>query len=254
MKTLLLDIGNSRLKWGVHENDAIEHVGGIELRKLRDQGMSTLTSRLPRDVDLAIACNVADKRFAGGVSESITERCGQDVFFVQSAAKACGVTNAYDEPGRLGVDRWVAMIGARAACRGACLVVDAGTAITLDALDADGRHLGGQIIPGLFLMAETLGKNTTDLPSISEGMSSDELSGLVFARSTTAAIAHGIHAAAAGAVERAMRTLVELGHDPTLLLTGGDAVALQNSLQIAAELRPHLVLEGLARLSLDSKK
>lgn len=253
MTLLLLDIGNSRLKWGVLENGAIDQRGNVELSEFQNQGLSLLASRLPRDVGSVIACNVAGKTIARSVSEAIASHCGQSVFFVQPAAEACGVTSAYQEPDRLGVDRWVAMIGARAAHNTSCLVVDAGTAITLDALDSEGQHLGGQIVPGLVLMADTLGENTSDLPSISMGKFKGELSGAGFARSTSAAITHGIFAAAVGAIELAVRTLTELGHDPTVLLTGGDAAVLQRHVRFTTELRPHLILEGLARLSLSNQ-
>jgi type III pantothenate kinase len=248
MKALLLDAGNTRLKWGLYGDGAIGRTGRVPLAKIREQGKTALTGKLPRDVDTVIACNVAGKAFAEKLSAIIRSHTGHEVRFVRSQAMACGVSNAYRQPGRLGVDRWVAMIGARAQCTSTCLIVDAGTAVTIDALSADGRHLGGQILPGLMVMADALGKNTSDLPKSRRSVS--VVAGLPdpFARSTAAAIAQGAIGAVAGAIERAVRALEQQGLSPAILLTGGDAALIQQSLATTVELRPNLVLEGLARL------
>jgi type III pantothenate kinase len=248
MKALLLDAGNTRLKWGLYGDGAIGRTGRVPLAKIREQGKTALTGKLPRDVDTVIACNVAGKVFAEKLSAIIRSHTGHAVRFVRSQATACGVSNAYRQPGRLGVDRWVAMIGARAHCTRTCLIVDAGTAVTIDALSADGRHLGGQILPGLMVMADALGKNTSDLPKSRRSVS--VVAGLPdpFARTTATAIAHGAIGAVAGAIERAVRALEQQGLSPAILLTGGDAGLIQQSLTTAVELRPNLVLEGLASL------
>lgn len=248
MKALLLDAGNTRLKWSLLDGETIGRAGSVTLASIREQGKSVLLRRLPRNVDAVIACNVAGKAFAAKLSALIRSHLGHEVRFVRSRAVACGVVNAYRQPGRLGADRWVAMIGARAACSGACLVVDAGTAVTIDALCADGRHLGGQILPGLRLMAHALSENTSDLPSLRQRASAAARPADLFARSTTAAIAQGTIGAVTGAIERAVRGLEQQGVKPTILLTGGDAPLLKKFLAIDAELRPNLVLEGLACL------
>lgn len=251
MKALLLDAGNTRLKWGLYKNGTIGRTGGISLAAIREHGKAMPLRSLPRDVDAVIACSVAGKAFATKLEAIIRSHNKQDVQFVRSQAMACGVSNAYRQPGRLGVDRWVAMIGARAYCRGACLIVDAGTAVTIDALDADGRHLGGQILPGLMLMADALGKNTSELPKTRRRISVNTVSAGPFARSTAAAIAQGAINAVTGGIERAVRALEQQGLSPAILLTGGDAPQLQRSLNTAAELRPNLVLEGLVCLLYD---
>lgn len=248
MRALLLDAGNTRLKWGLLHGNRIGRTGSVTLATIREQGKSVLLRRLPRDVDAAIACNVAGQAFAEKLSAIIRSHNACEVRLVRSKAVACGVANAYRQPGRLGVDRWVAMIGARAACAGACLIVDAGTAVTIDALNADGGHLGGQILPGLMLMADSLGQNTSDLPASRRGAFSNARVLRPFARSTAAAIAQGAIGSVTGAIERAFRILEQQDSKPRLLLTGGDAPLLQKFLTIDAELRPNLVLEGLACL------
>lgn len=246
MKALLLDIGNSRLKWGLYKDGAIYRSGHLTLERIRAGGLPVLAGKLPRDVTAVLACNVAGEKLAAELAKFVRAHCGQQVQFLRSQAQAYGVTNAYRRPGRLGVDRWVAMIAARARYDTSCLVVDAGTALTIDALDDTGRHLGGQILPGIAVMTEALGKNTSDLPKARKRISRNSAAALVFANSTSTAITQGAIAAAAGAIERALRMLRQRGHRPVLLLTGGDATLLQAALAEESELCPHLVLEGLA--------
>lgn len=249
MNVLLLDVGNSRLKWGLRKDGILSDTGHVELRTFTEQGIAALATQWPSGVDLVVACNVAGDSVAEQLSTGIRSQYGHELRFVRSEGSACGVTNSYHEPHQLGVDRWVAMIGARASCNGACVVIDAGTAITIDALDVDGHHLGGQILPGLALMAEALAMKTSDLPSISSKFSAaNERAGLL-ANNTAAAISNGVTVAAVGAIEHVLRALRKEGHDLTLLLTGGDANRINRSLGETVQLRPDLVLAGLACLA-----
>jgi len=249
MNVLLLDVGNSRLKWGLLSDATIRGTGHVELRTFREQGTSALTKQWSKDIDAVIACNVAGDDVAEILSAGVRSQYGHEVRFIRSEGVACGVTNGYHQPERLGVDRWVALIGARASCDSACVIVDAGTAITIDALNADGHHLGGQILPGLVLMAEALEENTSDLPSLSDRLSDAIGNADLFANSTSAAISRGVVGAAVGAIELALRGLRKDGLDPALLITGGDADLINGLLGEAAQLRPDLVLEGLACLA-----
>ena len=248
MTALLLDVGNSRLKWGVLEEGVIRRTGHISQQKIREQGLTVLTSRLPRRVDTVLASNVAGTSFATRLSGVLGMHCNADVHFARADREACGVTNAYRQPRRLGVDRWVALIGAWAEAGAACLVVDAGTAVTLDALDDDGRHLGGQILPGVALMAQSLAARTSDIPAMQRRAASQERSVDMFAKSTAAAVGHGAMNAVVGAIERAAQVLQEGGMDVSIFLTGGDASRILKSLGEEPLHRPHLVLQGLARL------
>jgi type III pantothenate kinase len=174
--------------------------------------------------------------------------CNVDLQFARTQREACGVTNSYRQPRRMGVDRWAAMIGAWAEVKGSCLIVDAGTAVTIDALDDDGQHLGGQILPGVTLMAETLASRTSDIPNIQRRAASQGRGMEMFASTTAGAVGHGASNAVVGAVERAMHVMRENGHAPTIALTGGDASRILKSLDEEPIHRPHLVLQGLAQL------
>lgn len=248
MKALLLDIGNTRLKWGIAEDGEIHKTGHITQAKVKEQGIGVLTTRLPRHVDAVMASNVAGPTFATRLSGVIGAHCNRDVHFASSRKSELGLRNAYSKSRTMGVDRWVAMIGAWTEFESACLVVDAGTAVTIDAIDDDGQHLGGQILPGIGLMPRALASNTSNIPSLKAPKSS-KFEGLKqFAGSTGAAVSSGAIAATTGAVERSIKTLRSNAYDPNVVLTGGDASRILQALDEDPLHRPNLVLTGLLRL------
>ena len=252
MNALLLDIGNTRIKWGVLKDGSINRTGHIAQSKVQEQGIAVLTSKLPRSVDVAFASNVAGATFATRLSGVVGMHCNCDVHFAKTERQACGVRNGYRQPRRMGVDRWVAMIGAWSEFESACVVVDAGTAVTIDVLDDDGQHLGGQIIPGFVLMSDALTVQTSDIPSLGRRIP-PAASGLeIFGSSTAKAVQQGCWSAAVGAVERAITTLRSNAYEPRLVLTGGDASRMLTALGTESLHRPNLVLQGLARLLADT--
>lgn len=248
MKALLIDIGNSRLKWGVLHDGAIRRTGHITQEAIGDKGLAALTSKLPRDVNTALASNVAGSSFATRLSGVVGMHCDCDIHFVRTEKQACGVTNSYRQPRHMGVDRWVAMIGAWNEFEAACLIVDAGTAVTIDAIDNSGQHLGGQILPGVRLMAGALTSQTSDIPAVQPRPGAAARGLAMFASSTSRAVEQGSINAVVGAVERAAWTLEENGIEPEIVLTGGDASRILKSLDDEAMHRPHLVLSGLAQI------
>ncbi|MDJ0939284.1 MAG: type III pantothenate kinase [Woeseiaceae bacterium] len=248
MKALLIDAGNTRLKWGIATDGEIHRTGHITQAKIREQGIGVLTTRLPQRVDAVIASNVAGTTFATRLAGIVGAHCGLDLRFAKTEREAYGVTNAYAQPRRMGVDRWVALVGARAELGTSCIVVDAGTAVTIDALDDSGRHLGGQILPGVRLMASALASDTSDLPETKLKKPGSFTGLALFAGNTADAIGSGSENAVVGAVERALRTLQADGHDPQLVLTGGDAARILEALDEPALHLPNLVLQGLMHM------
>jgi type III pantothenate kinase len=253
MAALLMDIGNTRVKWGEYDGGAIRRTGHITHASIREGGLAALTSKLPRHADTVFVSNVAGTSFATRLTGVVSMHFGCELHFAHSERKACGVTNGYRQPRRIGVDRWVAMIGAWAEREAACLVVDAGTAVTIDAIDDDGQHLGGQILPGVAMMTAALAAHTSDLPNVTQKVPKPAQGTAIFASSTVGAITQGALSAVAGAVERAESVMREDGHDPSVFLTGGDASRILKSLGGEPVHRPHLVLQGLARL-LESRR
>jgi len=156
------------------------------------------------------------------------------------------VVNAYSHPDRLGVDRWLTLIAVHRQIDAPACIVDCGTAVTLDGLDATGRHLGGLILPGLEMMRDALLRNTQiDAPA------SVDWAG-VLARDTAGAVAAGGLFACAGLVELVARRIAQdCGRVPQIVLTGGDGAKLQAVLETGARYEPDLVLQGLAQLAGD---
>ncbi len=256
MSTLLLDIGNSRLKWARtaprRRGSAGRLLGPGAAPRPEPEALAAFArrhwSRLrPRRV---LAANVAGPSFAAALQDWCTGTWGLQAELVTAPARGWGVVNAYAEPARLGPDRWAALVAARRRTQGACCVVDAGTALTFDVLDREGRHLGGLIVPGLELMRRALLQGTGELaaragpsgPDAPPAPATDAL----LARDTSQAVQAGTLYAAVATVDRVLADLeAELG-GLARLLSGGDAPALLPLLSGRYDHAPHLVLEGLA--------
>ena len=245
-RALLLDIGNTRLKWGILEDAVIRRSGSVTHQKIRDDGIGSLTTRLPRKVDRVYASNVAGSSIATRVSGVIGIHCDTDVHFVHVEREAFGITNSYRYVRRLGVDRWVAMIGAYSEFQSGLCIVDAGTAVTIDAVDRSGKHLGGQIIPGFHLMASALVADTSEIRTARQSSKTARPGMAMFANSTDAAIRNGAMSAVCGAIEAAVRRLRSAGYRPKIVLTGGDASRILTQVDAGFLHRPNLVLQGLA--------
>ena len=239
---LLIDLGNSRLKWA-------QHAPGLWRAEaaLLEQPMSSLLDRLWRDMDAPrkiVLCSVSTSERMQSLEKWVQARWSVVPQIVRAQTEQLGVRNRYRQPEQLGVDRWVALIGARGLTSSAACVVDCGTAVTVDALSAEGEFLGGAVFPGLRLLRDSLVQGTAGIP-VTEGDASDCL-----ARSTDDGVAAGTLFGLAGAVERLIdeyrRTL---GATTQVFLTGGDAPALAARLRTAHTLVPDLVLKGLARIA-----
>jgi len=244
VSVVLVDVGNTRIKWSVLRADrlgrqkAIEHAG-LTGRELERQLFAT------RGITRVIAASVAGTRLNRLLGAACRRRTGLACEFVASARNAAGLTTRYKEPWRLGVDRFMAVIAAYhlARARGAC-VVDLGTAMTIDLVDPLGVHLGGAIIPGPELMMRSVLKNTVGIARRARG--SPATRGL-YAQDTRAAIGQGARYAAAAIIDRAVAEAQRaLQRMPLVILTGGAAVQIEPLLQCSYVSVPDLVLRGVA--------
>lgn len=242
--SLYLDIGNSRLKWKSQGDDVIHLAQSLEA--LEQQWSAASEGYNPGKI---IACNVRGEEFANKVAHIAHSCFALGIEWQHSSAKACGVKNAYTSPGDLGTDRWVALIAGRALYpESACIIVDAGTAITIDLLDEAGNHQGGVIMPGIRLMLESL--NTAE--QLSPDLNVRDRPAQALARSTRDAILSGVHYAVSGGVKAVIEQQAHLINvkidEIPIIMTGGDADMLPLApLQIV--FKPGLVLEGLAVLA-----
>lgn len=193
-------------------------------------------------VDAIVVANVAGETVRAGL-QKLFARWKADPHWVAATGAQCGVVSRYDDPSQLGADRWAALIGARQLVSGSCLVINAGTAMTVDALNAQGEFLGGIIVPGFDLMHEVLASNTA-------GLSSERGSFASFPRSTRDAITSGAVQALCGAVERVRAAMVMDGHgEPALLIGGGTGDVVAQRLGRPVRIAERLVLEGLVRIA-----
>ncbi len=242
MSLLLLDVGNSRLKWAaadaaaVGEGGAIEH-GGNPAAAVSSIGLAK--------ADAIWIANVTGAALGDKLAAVLKLRFGTVPKFVAVQAEYAGLRVAYAEPQRLGIDRWLALLAAWSEARGAACVVSAGTALTFDAVDATGQHLGGVIAPGLLTMQQAV-LGATRFPSTgpaqvyTDGLGAD----------TDACVRQGALHACAGMVERLANRHAA---NATRLITGGDAARLLPHLDGAWSARLNLVMEGLLAYARDAE-
>lgn len=235
---LLLDAGNSQLKWALVARSAAPgrwtSRGALPIADRAAWG--AMLGTLPRP-ERVLVSNVAGE----AVAERIREVCagwGVGVEFVPVRAEQCGVRGAYP---RLGSDRWMALIAAWRQVRGACLVVDCGTATTVDALSGEGAFLGGLILPGVRMMQESLAAGTAQLEAgFAEG---EDCNGKDFPRDTADAIICGAVRATVGAILEQYRRLAV--PSAPCLLDGGAAGLIAPHLEMKLLREGDLVLKGL---------
>lgn len=249
--SLLIDAGNTRLKWALLTDGQLRHVGSVPLAG-EDLGQRlqhawrefALPSRL-------LLANVGGERIVQAINDCFESLPSNQpaLIQVQAEAEGYGVRNAYDVPQKLGVDRWLGLVAARRRLTGAACVVDCGTAITVDIVNSRGDHLGGVILPGLRVMLQSLTTHTaipramfSDIPMFN---AADVSSGLL-GTDTRSAVAGGILAAASGAIVQVIREAERIDEQTlTVILTGGDAPCLQPHLPMTSRLEPDWVLQGL---------
>lgn len=244
---LLVDIGNSRVKWA-----------WLEESGLRNPGAAPHTGADPFDIVHSAAASgrvlngiaivsVLERSLTESLVTRLSEALGVPVRMAATEATAGGVRNAYTDHRQMGPDRWLAMVAAFRAFRTAVCVVNAGTAVTIDAVAADGSHLGGLIIPGLQLMRDSLVRRAAGIRTAADHQDAAATPAQIWGRDTESCIRLGARRAAACLIEDRIKALRDgEGEGSVLVLTGGDAPALQSVLAIPAQLRPLLVLEGLA--------
>ena len=238
MSTWLFDLGNTRLKCAPLGVDGLP--GEVIALDHREQDLAAQLARLlPARLDIASVASVASESLRVLLLDVLVNRC-RHISIACTQVAFGGIRIAYAQPQQLGIDRFLALLGAHARGTGAALVCGIGTAMTLDLIDADGRHRGGRIAPSPALMREALHARAAQLPTAGGDYRA-------FATDTLDALASGCEGAALALIERSLDAARdELGATPQLLLHGGGSGALRARLAGATHV-PALVLEGLAR-------
>jgi type III pantothenate kinase len=236
---LLIDAGNSRLKWAWWDGAVLEGVSAVA-----NAGMdvSALWKNGQKAYSVWIA-SVASAAANAALTAAVRDRFGVDPVFAATHAQACGVRIAYARPENLGVDRFLSLIAAHAQTQGAVVIAGCGTALTLDALAADGVHLGGLIAAGPQLAQDALRGGTARLAAVPAGRVVE------IADNSADAIESGTWLSAAALIGRFLAQAARrLDSAPGLILTGGGAPRLSPWLDAPHRIDAELVLRGLARL------
>lgn len=247
MDLLLIDIGNTHLKWAQEQAGEFHYGGQV---KSTENDVNLLFKNVFSEMtpDRVILANVA-KAALGEQIDKLTSAAWQiQAEEMISSNRACGVTNAYAKPATLGIDRWAAMVAAFAWAKSAVCVVDCGTALTIDVVDATGLHVGGLILPGYHLMQQAILQKGE---KVQESFEADTTTGGIrFGQSTGSCVQQGSLLAARAVIEQAQVLAEEqLGSQPQIILTGGDTQTIQSRLSIEVHYEPCLVLQGLALLA-----
>ncbi len=234
---LELDAGNTRLKWRVLQSGQVRG-GGFLLKS------DSWRERLPRlldrfgMIDLARVSLVSGTRTETVLRSIISDGLGIPMLFARPCRSRHGVSIAYEDASRLGVDRWLAMLAAHHYYPGRVkVIVDCGTALTLDIVDGQGRHLGGFIVPGLSMMRQSLQMNTADLTLVDEATKNGDLG-----KNTQECIGRGVLVMAAALIDKQARRY----DDPVVLLAGGDAEQIEACIDVNCALYKDIVMDGLA--------
>ncbi|MGM0525651.1 MAG: type III pantothenate kinase [Pseudomonadota bacterium] len=247
---LLVDNGNTRTKFAVYKNGKLcfeDKIVNAELSMVMSPAWLAKIAELTGDKDRCFGCSVGEKQSALFIEQQLKDFVGP-ITWLHTERQFGALQNAYnDEYYRLGADRWFALIGYRDLAADNAVIIDAGTALTIDWLNGNGSHLGGWIVPGRRLMQESMHNGTANL--------NEQLTEECYrqpATSTQQAMSYGVHYALVGAIAQALSASAELfAHEPySVVVTGGDGERLLKSLQAVQSINycriDDLVFKGLA--------
>jgi len=247
--SLLIDQGNTRIKWVWARNGELEKEsagsGGFDAFQADCRSHGRLVP------DAVLLSSVAGMEKTKPIAGFCASEWGVEPQLLESTRERGGVKNGYDLPGMLGVDRWLAIVGAVSRHGAPVVIWDHGTATTLDAVDENGQHLGGLILPGPETMLVSLRKNTKlRIPEILEiafgAGASEPGPGVPPARATSGCISHGVLAAQLGALNQFLRNVtVQMSRQPVLVITGGAASPILPLLDFDYIHDPWLVFRGM---------
>jgi type III pantothenate kinase len=236
---LTIDIGNTNIKWALWDGEAIIRSGAFAYSKQQVQQAFHHWHELHPEQQVMVAC-VAGEDVETALTDWMRRHWSQTPVFLRSAACFGDVINAYPDPAQYGVDRWATLLGARALTHQPLCIIDAGTAITVDLIDVDGRHQGGLIMPGLQMMRQAL---------LSGAAGIDKANGNIraFADNTADAVSSGtLHMLKAAIIDVCSSAAKVLGTNMKIIITGGTSeliLSLPGIPEMQSE--PNLVLLGL---------
>ncbi|ORU91578.1 MAG: type III pantothenate kinase [Cycloclasticus sp. symbiont of Bathymodiolus heckerae] len=237
MPQLYIDRGNTALKWQVLDGSMVLNEG----TSCNELSISdALTDVSEHCLSGIYVSSVGSNDFADDLLQWAKQYQQPEPKFVESTAESCGVVNVYAKPNQLGVDRWLALIAAHHQYKGMLCIVDSGTAMTMDFILGNGRHLGGFIVPGAALMRRSLLSSTQKI-KVGDVTRTGQLG-----ECTSEAVVFGIEFMLQSFVQaKVLKMKEEYQQDITVVLTGGHANTLADGLGSSAHVKNDLVLQGL---------
>lgn len=251
---LLIDIGNTRIKWCIAQAERIAEVHTITHGQTFDMtplGAAWQTLAKPQRI---LISNVGAATVAQHIGHWSKTRWQLETEQFISPAQGFGITSAYATPEQLGSDRFATMVAAYQITQQAVMVVSCGTALTIDLVNAQGIHQGGYILPGLRMMQQSLGQNTAQLAELLPENPAHTQWQLIPGKDTQTCVAHGALLALSSVIERAYQQAQQTLGKVKCLLTGGDATNIQAALQNECQHEPDLVLRGLHIIATQSEE
>ena len=231
---LVIDAGNSRIKWRLTDRQQIVAEGGqLTPRAFEDAKFSLSDMQPPSEIRIA---SVAGDKVIDWLHKQLRKQFDVPIRLARVASTFGEISCAYEDPQSLGVDRWLAIAAAYNQYNELLLVIDAGSAITMDIIGPGGQHVGGYIAPGLTLMHDALWKNTSDVRVVGSGSEELWLPG----KNTQQAVNRGCLLAAVSTIES-----LAAQFPVRIVITGGDAKILMQAMSLSADNHANLVLDGL---------
>lgn len=245
---LLFDIGNTRLKWAYYSDDGIHSSASLMAVDVDFLELKKVFNNLPQPDSIWVS-NVGSEHILRLVVDSCCAVFELEPHVIKVSATCCGIDNNYQTQNTLGVDRWIAAIGARVVvAQGHVIVIDAGTAVTIDWLSTQNNFEGGVILPGFSLMHAALVHNTAGIQSEYFGTQK------VIGRTTEECVNSGVAYGLIGAIERIVNEMQQsIGEPTTVILTGGSAATIEAMANLDMIVQHDLVLLGVAKASLEIK-
>lgn len=242
---LFVDVGNTALKWRIRDGDRVLQ-GGCRHERRWDQVMDAIEG-VESGCEAVWVASVAGAESDQAISRALARKTGVEPRFYYSQPQDFGVSSCYPEPRRLGVDRWVAMVECYQKY-GAGIIVDCGSALTIDAVDGSGQFLGGYIVPGLGMLRGALLRDTADV-HVEAGAAK-----LGLGQSTGECVHNGLLRMSVAFVTEVVLELRQVLDDTCkVLITGGDAPALLDAFGFDYTHVPDLVLDGLERIAAEKE-
>lgn len=245
MDTLYFDVGNTQIKW-LYRSEASDLYGAERSDNVGLMWAESLRKKVSEPKRIAVSC-VKSSEYLSVLISSLKSAYGLEPFVANVLRAECGVVCSYDDPSRMGIDRWLAMVAVRSQFKGAFCVIDCGSAATFDWVDAEGNHVGGFILPGLKMSVSALLQGTDQVVVDADRL---QVAGIEPGVSTTEAVYNGVLFSFVSQIESAFRKLMEIagGSQVDLVLTGGDAKLLTDKIKVPHKVVGNLVFIGLEQV------